>query len=50
MATAGPIRSNLIPVYELVLAEVDLCMAICGFRDIASLKEAGCDLATGLLH
>jgi lactate 2-monooxygenase len=25
------------------LAELDLCMAICGFKDIASLKEAGCE-------
>jgi lactate 2-monooxygenase len=24
------------------LAEFDLCLAICGFKDIASLKEAGC--------
>jgi isopentenyl diphosphate isomerase/L-lactate dehydrogenase-like FMN-dependent dehydrogenase len=23
------------------LAELDLCLAICGFKDIASLKEAG---------
>ena len=30
------------------LAELDLCMAICGFKDIASLKEAGCELATDL--
>ena len=30
------------------LAELDLCMAICGFKDIASLTEAGCDLATDL--
>ena len=25
------------------LAELDLCMAICGFKDIASLKDAGCE-------
>ncbi len=25
------------------LAELDLCLAICGFKDIASLKEAGCE-------
>jgi lactate 2-monooxygenase len=30
------------------LAELDLCMAICGFKDIASLKDAGCEQATGL--
>jgi len=24
------------------LAELDLCLAICGFKNIASLKEAGC--------
>jgi isopentenyl diphosphate isomerase/L-lactate dehydrogenase-like FMN-dependent dehydrogenase len=23
------------------LAELDLCMAVCGFKDIATLKEAG---------
>jgi hypothetical protein len=27
------------------LAELDLCLAICGFSDIASLKEAGCQQA-----
>jgi hypothetical protein len=27
------------------LAELDLCLAICGFKDIASLKEAGCEEA-----
>ena len=27
------------------LAELDLCLAICGFKDIASLKEAGCEQA-----
>jgi lactate 2-monooxygenase len=25
------------------LAELDLCMAICGFEDIVSLKAAGCE-------
>ena len=30
------------------LAELDLCLAICGFKDIASLKEAGCELAIDL--
>lgn len=25
------------------LAELDLCLAICGFKDIATLKEAGCE-------
>lgn len=25
------------------LAEFDLCLAICGFKDIASLKQAGCE-------
>ena len=30
------------------LAELDLCMAICGFKDIASLKDAGCEQATDL--
>jgi hypothetical protein len=25
------------------LAELDLCMAICGFKDIATPKEAGCE-------
>ena len=27
------------------LAELDLCLAICGFKDIATLKEAGCQEA-----
>jgi lactate 2-monooxygenase len=27
------------------LAELDLCLAICGFKDIASLKEAGSEEA-----
>jgi isopentenyl diphosphate isomerase/L-lactate dehydrogenase-like FMN-dependent dehydrogenase len=27
------------------LAELDLCLAICGFKDIAALKQAGCELA-----
>ncbi len=27
------------------LAELDLCLAICGFKDIASLKQAGCEHA-----
>ena len=26
------------------LAELDLCLAICGFKDIATLKQAGCEL------
>ena len=30
------------------LAELDLCMAIYGFKDIASLKEAGCEQAMDL--
>jgi lactate 2-monooxygenase len=25
------------------LAELDLCLAICGFKDIASPKDAGCE-------
>ena len=25
------------------LAELDLCLAICGFKDLASLKQAGCE-------
>jgi lactate 2-monooxygenase len=29
------------------LAELDLCMAICGFK-VASLKDAGCEQATDL--
>src|SRR3954451_8224577 len=28
------------PLPEMFLAELDLCMAICGFKDIASLKDA----------
>jgi lactate 2-monooxygenase len=28
------------------LAELDLCLAVCGFKDIASLKEAGCEQVT----
>jgi lactate 2-monooxygenase len=28
------------------LAEFDLCLAICGFKDIASLREAGCEQVT----
>ncbi|MBV8292552.1 MAG: alpha-hydroxy-acid oxidizing protein [Mycobacterium sp.] len=27
------------------LAELDLCLAVCGFKDIATLKEAGCEQA-----
>ena len=27
------------------LAELDLCLAICGFKDIATLKQAGCEEA-----
>jgi isopentenyl diphosphate isomerase/L-lactate dehydrogenase-like FMN-dependent dehydrogenase len=27
------------------LAEFDLCLAVCGFKDIAALKEAGCEPA-----
>jgi lactate 2-monooxygenase len=27
------------------LAELDLCLAVCGFKDIATLKEAGCEPA-----
>jgi lactate 2-monooxygenase len=30
------------------LAELDLCLAVCGFKDIASLQEAGCQPATDL--
>ena len=30
------------------LAELDLCMAICGFKDIASLKDAGGEPAMDL--
>jgi lactate 2-monooxygenase len=30
---------------KTLLAELDLCLAICGFKDIASLKEAGCEEA-----
>jgi lactate 2-monooxygenase len=29
------------------LAELDLCLAIAGFKDIAALKEAGCEQALG---
>ncbi|MEV7390767.1 MULTISPECIES: alpha-hydroxy-acid oxidizing protein [unclassified Streptomyces] len=28
------------------LAELDLCLAICGFKDIAELRDAGCEPAT----
>jgi lactate 2-monooxygenase len=28
------------------LAEFDLCLAVCGFKDIAALKEAGCEPAS----
>ena len=28
------------------LAELDLCLAICGFKDIADLREAGCERVT----
>jgi hypothetical protein len=27
------------------LAELDLCLAVCGFRDIATLQQAGCEPA-----
>jgi lactate 2-monooxygenase len=27
------------------LAELDLCLAVCGLKDIATLKEAGCEPA-----
>jgi hypothetical protein len=27
------------------LAELDLCLAVCGFKDIATLNEAGCEPA-----
>ena len=27
------------------LAGLDLCLAVCGFKDIATLKEAGCEPA-----
>ena len=27
------------------LAELDLCLAICGFKDIVTLKQAGCEEA-----
>jgi lactate 2-monooxygenase len=30
------------------LAELDLCLAICGFKDIATLKDAGCERVTDL--
>jgi lactate 2-monooxygenase len=30
------------------LAELDLCLAVCGFKDIASLQEAGCEHVTDL--
>jgi len=30
------------------LAELDLCLAVCGFKDIASLKNAGCKQVTDL--
>jgi lactate 2-monooxygenase len=29
------------------LAELDLCLAIAGFQDIAALKEAGCEKVLG---
>ena len=34
---------SLIPYLKSFLAELDLCLAICGFKDIASLKEAGAE-------
>lgn len=30
------------------LAELDLCLAVCGFKDIAELREAGVELVTDL--
>ena len=30
------------------LAELDLCLAVCGFKDLASLQEAGCEHVTDL--
>jgi lactate 2-monooxygenase len=33
---------------ESFLAELDLCLAVCGFKDIASLQEAGCEHVTDL--
>ena len=30
-----------------LLAELDLCLAIAGFKDIAALKEAGCEAVLG---
>jgi lactate 2-monooxygenase len=27
------------------LAELDLCLAVCGFKDVATLREAGCEPA-----
>jgi lactate 2-monooxygenase len=30
------------------LAELDLCLAVCGFKDVASLQEAGCEHVTDL--
>jgi lactate 2-monooxygenase len=31
------------------LAELDLCLAICGFKDVATLKQAGCEEALTFL-
>ncbi len=39
---------SLIHFLKSFLAELDLCMAICGFGDIASLKDAGCEPAVDL--
>jgi len=42
--SAGPTHTPC-PTARLksLLAELDLCTAICGFDDIASLLEAGCE-------
>jgi lactate 2-monooxygenase len=33
------------PQFRGYLAGLDLCLAVCGFKDIATLKEAGCEPA-----
>ena len=33
------------PHLRSLLAELDLCLAIAGFKDIATLREAGCEQA-----
>jgi lactate 2-monooxygenase len=35
---------RLTQYFRSFLAELDLCLAVCGFRNIAALKQAGCEL------